>query len=513
MAKILVADDNSNIQKMVALALKDQGIDVVAVGNGEAAVRKISDIRPDLVLADVFMPVRNGYEVCEYVKTDRSLSHIPVILLVGAFDPLDEQEAQRVGADGVLKKPFVPPDPLISMVKSALSRAAAAHPPQAAAEPARTPAAVPPAHEIPVPVFASVPAHSRSPEATSPEAFSSAPRLATIPEGSQPLAFGSLLSPAAPAPPQEAEREQDPNYLVSRNPNLDDSRSWNATHTEETTEQEEEEVDSGSAAWRRDGGNEELEEAIPAGAHRDWRDAEFKTENDTEEAEDAEPLQAAYVSASTEPTPIEKQSSLLQSLWKAIVPPAPVAAEPAPAASAVPEPVVATSSSKESAPEFSVSPAEPLPAPSAEPEPGASPGSWYSVSTSPWDAEVKKVGQLADTWNVGAPSAPAPEVAPEITPPAEARTPGPAPAIPVSEITQSLVAQTLREAQVQPAAKETPAKASAPAGTTAAPALDMDALVKKVLERMSPDMIQNMTRELLKPVVEAIVRGELDLKK
>src|SRR5467141_3921189 len=126
-ARILVADDNSNIQRMVGLALKDQGIDVVAVGNGEAAVRKISDIIPDLVLADVFMPVRNGYEVCQYVKTDPKLAHIPVILLVGAFDPLDEQEAQRVGADGVLKKPFVPPDPLISMVKSALARAGVAH--------------------------------------------------------------------------------------------------------------------------------------------------------------------------------------------------------------------------------------------------------------------------------------------------------------------------------------------------------------------------------------------------
>ena len=125
MAKILVADDNSNIQKMVSLALKDQGIDVVAVGNGEAAVRKIADVRPDLVLADVFMPVRNGYEVCQFVKMDSALSHIPVILLVGAFDPLDEQEAQRVGADGVLKKPFIPPDPLISMVKSALQRSGA----------------------------------------------------------------------------------------------------------------------------------------------------------------------------------------------------------------------------------------------------------------------------------------------------------------------------------------------------------------------------------------------------
>src|SRR5437764_6874831 len=121
---------------MVSLALKDAGTGVVAVGNGEAAVRKIADVRPDLVLADVFMPVRNGYEVCQFVKMDSSLSHIPVILLVGAFDPLDEQEAQRVGADGVLKKPFIPPDPLISMVKSALQRSATGQvsvPPRASA--------------------------------------------------------------------------------------------------------------------------------------------------------------------------------------------------------------------------------------------------------------------------------------------------------------------------------------------------------------------------------------------
>src|SRR5216684_1535150 len=109
---------------MVGIALKDQGIEVVAVGNGEAAVRRIPDVHPDLVLADVFMPVKNGYEVCEFVKKDQRFSHIPVILLVGAFDPLDEREAQRVGADGILKKPFVPPEPLITMVKTLLDRAA-----------------------------------------------------------------------------------------------------------------------------------------------------------------------------------------------------------------------------------------------------------------------------------------------------------------------------------------------------------------------------------------------------
>ena len=122
MPKILVADDNANIQKMVSLALEERGISVVAVGNGEAAVRRIPDLDPDLVLADIFMPVRNGYEVCEFVKKDERFAHVPVILLVGAFDPLDEKEARRVGADGVLKKPFVPPDPLIAMVTSALEK-------------------------------------------------------------------------------------------------------------------------------------------------------------------------------------------------------------------------------------------------------------------------------------------------------------------------------------------------------------------------------------------------------
>jgi CheY-like chemotaxis protein len=120
--KILVADDNANIQKMVVLAFEERGIQVVTVGNGEAAVRRIPDLNPDLVLADIFMPVRNGYEVCEFIKKDERFSHIPVILLVGAFDPLDEKEARRVGADGVLKKPFVPPDPLIAMVMSALEK-------------------------------------------------------------------------------------------------------------------------------------------------------------------------------------------------------------------------------------------------------------------------------------------------------------------------------------------------------------------------------------------------------
>ena len=70
MPRILVADDNANIQKMVALAFEERGIQVISVGNGEAAVRRIPDVSPDLVLADIFMPVRNGYGVCEAAAPD-----------------------------------------------------------------------------------------------------------------------------------------------------------------------------------------------------------------------------------------------------------------------------------------------------------------------------------------------------------------------------------------------------------------------------------------------------------
>lgn len=136
---------------MVSLAFEERGVNVVSVGNGEAAVRRIPDLNPDLVLADVFMPVRNGYEVCEFVKKDTRFAHIPVILLVGAFDPLDEKEARRVGADGVLKKPFVPPDPLIAMVMSALEKnpSIAAELAKARETPAEPPPPPIPAMEIP----------------------------------------------------------------------------------------------------------------------------------------------------------------------------------------------------------------------------------------------------------------------------------------------------------------------------------------------------------------------------
>jgi CheY-like chemotaxis protein len=107
-AKILLADDSITIQKMVHQAFENGPYELFLVGNGEAAIRKLQEFHADLVLADIYMPGKNGYEVCEYIKNQPDLASIPVVLLVGAFEPFDEAEAARVGAAGHLTKPFAP---------------------------------------------------------------------------------------------------------------------------------------------------------------------------------------------------------------------------------------------------------------------------------------------------------------------------------------------------------------------------------------------------------------------
>lgn len=105
-SKILLADDSITIQKVVNLTFTDEGIEVVAVSNGDMAERKLDEVKPDLVLADIFMPGKNGYELCEAIKQNPQFRNVPVVLLVGAFEPFDQAEARRVRADAHLTKPF-----------------------------------------------------------------------------------------------------------------------------------------------------------------------------------------------------------------------------------------------------------------------------------------------------------------------------------------------------------------------------------------------------------------------
>jgi len=118
--KLLLADDSITIQKVVDLTFADEGVDVVSVSNGKQALEKIEEVAPDIVLADVHMPEMNGYQVCEYIKENEKLRHIPVMLLVGSFEPFDEAEARRVGADDTLSKPFQSIRRLVDRVSSLL---------------------------------------------------------------------------------------------------------------------------------------------------------------------------------------------------------------------------------------------------------------------------------------------------------------------------------------------------------------------------------------------------------
>src|SRR5688572_1299668 len=105
--KLLLADESVTIQRVVELTFSGEDIDVVIVSDGEQAIARMSDQPPpDIVLADIAMPKKNGYEVAAFIKEHPTLSHVSVLLLAGAFEPVDEERAKRVKCDGVLVKPF-----------------------------------------------------------------------------------------------------------------------------------------------------------------------------------------------------------------------------------------------------------------------------------------------------------------------------------------------------------------------------------------------------------------------
>src|SRR3954453_7652080 len=132
--KILLADDSITIQKVVELTFSDGDYEVTAVNNGAKAIAKLAEMRPDVILSDIIMPEKNGYEVCEYVKSHPEYRTIPVVLLTGTFEPFDPDRADKAGRPAGGTKPFEP-QILIHNAEELISAAAPA--------PAPTPPAVP----------------------------------------------------------------------------------------------------------------------------------------------------------------------------------------------------------------------------------------------------------------------------------------------------------------------------------------------------------------------------------
>jgi CheY-like chemotaxis protein len=118
---LLLADDSVTIQRVIELTFADEDVKVVAVSDGDQAIERLDSAPPDIVLADIGMPGKNGYEVAQYIKQSPHLSHIPVVLLTGAFEPVDQARAAAAGCDGVLAKPFEP-QMVIGRVKELLGK-------------------------------------------------------------------------------------------------------------------------------------------------------------------------------------------------------------------------------------------------------------------------------------------------------------------------------------------------------------------------------------------------------
>jgi CheY-like chemotaxis protein len=213
---LLLADDSITIQKVVGITFANEDYKVTSVDNGEDALAKARELKPDIILADVVMPRRNGYELCEAVKGDPALRATPVLLLAGTFEAFDENRARQARADGHIAKPFES-QALINKVKeltggkvaapagapSGMPAAAAAAPRPAAPPAAAAAAARPAAPGAP-------PAGARPPGPGAPPPGARAPGPGMPPAGARPPGPGMPPGARPPGPVPAGARPPGP---------------------------------------------------------------------------------------------------------------------------------------------------------------------------------------------------------------------------------------------------------------------------------------------------------------
>lgn len=214
-ARILVADDSVTIQKVVELTFSKEGFVLVQARSGEEAIRKAKEERPDLVLLDLVMPDKNGYEVCAALRAEPTLRAVPIILLAGTFEALDKDKGIQAGANDFVTKPFES-QLLISKVKQLLFAKAMDMAAPAAASTAAPPREAPrpapgfPPHPMPVsgPPPGGAPGAMRGVAPTPPPPSPPPSRGRTLDlsppseEISQDRARSVVEPPPGPAPPQ-----------------------------------------------------------------------------------------------------------------------------------------------------------------------------------------------------------------------------------------------------------------------------------------------------------------------
>jgi hypothetical protein len=365
------------------------------------------------------------------------------------------------------------------------------------------------------------------------------PAPVRIDSGSQTVAFGSLLET-----PTE-EKEEDISFMPAAHAELVPERDWREPDEEETEEEEE----KPAGAWRPEAAESYPDAGATSGA-KDWRSGSFEQilarkthEESWEPAEEKPELVETAPAANnfvseTPPAPASVPEATTHTgtisttpfgsdAWAA--PSSPVAQEKSSTKTAAAVEEVASEKDAEPKPAEAVIAGAPEATPS-EPQTKTSKEPWFSVPTNPWNAEMEKANRLASAWDAAAPVPVAPAAPSNGT---ERATEA------VSEATQKVIeeaalppaaVEAIREEAAQVAEDATHGAGQqngeatnfyapeelveAPSADPAtAPAASMDDLVARVLARMSPEVLQAVTREILKPVVEAMVKEEMKLKK
>jgi CheY-like chemotaxis protein len=193
-ATIYFIDDSATMREVIKIAFRRESMNVIACHDGASALEQMEEVPPDVVISDVIMPDKDGYQVCEQIKRDTRLGKTPVILMSGVVNRAVAERSFAVQADELIRKPFEPQD-LIGRVKRLLAPRTQGAPPAAAISANAALSSIfaaPPATVVPI-----------AQPASSPAAFAGTPRAAS--------AVATLPGPTAVVPSRAFERPFDTN--------------------------------------------------------------------------------------------------------------------------------------------------------------------------------------------------------------------------------------------------------------------------------------------------------------
>lgn len=125
MSRVLLADDSPQALRLAEQILTGQGLEVVSVTDGATALRRLADVKPDLLISDVYLPTKNAFDIARFMKAQPEYRHIPIIFAAAPVDQFEELDARNAGADVVLRKPFEASS-LLSSVHTLLRQSAVA---------------------------------------------------------------------------------------------------------------------------------------------------------------------------------------------------------------------------------------------------------------------------------------------------------------------------------------------------------------------------------------------------